>query len=113
MEIFANEYTLAKCYRDVSKVVPRGLFLGDNSQIALDYHAELLDIHEGDKVEIKLYDEKPDLKNAKTYLAYGQIGQIEEAGVEMFFGGLMLYYKGAIPEGMIDGADVYLSIIKC
>ncbi|KAI4291593.1 hypothetical protein PAPHI01_0867 [Pancytospora philotis] len=113
MELLSETYRVGKIYDKIYDTVPRGLFLGDGSQIAMDYHADLLKLAEGDSVQIKLYAEKPgSLVNKKTYLTYGTVCTIKEKEMEVSFGGLMMYYSGAVPESLVELSDVYASVLK-
>lgn len=111
MEMFDDKYTVDDI-RDLSfKKVPRGIFTSHKSQIALDYHSQLLPLKLGDNVQITLYSKKPEI-NKNIYLMRGIVYKIEKDGFECSFGGMLLLYKGDINENLMENAEVFVSVAK-
>lgn len=111
MELHSGQYTLAELLGTTAPMVPRGVFMptgGCGASLALEYHSGLLPLRVGDAVHISLHTERPAIPQT-SYLMHGIVDEIEDELFVASFGGLLLIYKGELPQSLRSGMEVYVA----
>jgi len=111
MQVHSQTYTVGEIANDVFPTVPRALLRSNGTEMAIDYHGQLLRLQENDRVEVRLYTKKPEI-NKSIYLMQGIMYQIDSSGFECSFGGLLLLYKGLVDDSLSTNMDIFVSVEK-
>jgi len=112
MIIHSDNYEVCEILTDAFEKVPRATLIAKNSRIALDYHAELCNLRLRDNLKISIYISEKPPKDRNIYLVRGIVYKIEENRFEASFGGMLMFYEGALDSSLANDCEIYVSISK-
>lgn len=112
MLILSEDFKVTDIKNLAFKKVPRASLVSPTCKIALDYHSDLCHLKLEDNIKIELFlSSKPSL-NKNYYLMRGIVYKIEENRFEASFGGLLMFYEGALNENLLLEAEIYIAVLK-